>query len=1237
MAYQRPYQQSYHTGPQYDANYQYPSPTSGSSQDPNFHRPRNEGYSETSQWPEQDRTWSPGEQQPYPNSREGVRNYLRQGQHAEATRQNPMNEQYGASNHGPGYYPPPNREPSRERASPHRSGPQHIQYPMGEQGMRRDPLPNGNSYASQPQRSDGYYGSPGPPMMNQTNMNDYRFAPERNAPGPFHEQQQQQPQQQRPARAPQDRAERNMISQREHTQGSYASNKQPRRVEDPRGKPGRAPKERILMDPTSPGTVSWDNPFPTFPTNKKKPKQTGAGDLISAAGDMSLDERSHARRREEGYGFPNAVQRNTGKPLHTGQNPYPQHAPPVEMYDRRIQDSNVPDPVNRPPNQAFHHPNDMRPQADYGRRSEDNRRNLPFNPPPGFREDGQRSRTMPSAISESMADFHPPNINNNPPRTESGRPRTGDQTPRRGNHTPVDPHASRPPMPFRSHSREVQPVYAGHAPQTIQPSPHLSQQGSFGEVFDSYYHSPHHSDSYYKQNETGRYRTPSEADMPNFDAVPVLGASHHQGMTIDDHLNVQKRLPNIPPIPSQPPSAIPNNDLRPLPPTQGFPRSKSSPNLKDRGPQPSPQYSDGFNFELPGSVPAMYSRAPNPAIDNLGNDNVRREESFQPARSEWRQNDRRQQPQYAPQPPHPDRRPGTGGSQGRSPVLRSPDGQNRPPAFRNGSSRDDPSRPARNGPSPVRPRGPASPPVSQSSNPDALPAHPAPVRPDLVQGTGSIQPSRPPPVRQYSEGSSIRTDTMPVQKAQISRNPQKEDKSSTVTYAELDRLRQVIKNDPADNKTQLLLAKKLVLAASVLADEDGRADARTKSKNRERFVSDAYKLAKKAAQNGYTEAMFYLGDCYTRGQLGLEPDSKEAFAQYQSAAKLGHAQAAYRVAVCCEMGLEDGGGTKRDPIKAIQWYQRAATLGDTPAMYKMGVIQLKGLLGQTKNTREALKWLQRAAEGADEENPHALHELALLHESSQPNDGIRKDEAYAKQLFTQSANLGYKFSQFRLGCAYEYGLLGCVIDPRQSIAWYSKAAVQDEHQSELALSGWYLTGSEGVLQQSDTEAYLWARKAAQAGLAKAEYAMGYFTEVGIGTGANIEDAKRWYWRSASQNFPKARERLEDLRRGGAKMQKTRVSRSKINKQSEVLISWSIALIAIALAIILVDVDINLAALLPAVFRVSSTRMTTTKRTPVYFMSHGGVSSPSSPSPIHLSHPPNARRSSLTTSFSSPIF
>lgn len=364
----------------------------------------------------------------------------------------------------------------------------------------------------------------------------------------------------------------------------------------------------------------------------------------------------------------------------------------------------------------------------------------------------------------------------------------------------------------------------------------------------------------------------------------------------------------------------------------------------------------------------------------------------------------------------------------------------------------------------------------------------------------------------------------------------------------LERLRSTVKGEPGNQEANLKLAKKLMEAVDVLVPT--LPDPRTRSKARERYVYDAHKLLKKLASAQNPPGMFFLADCLGRGAFGQEPDNKEAFTLYQSAAKLGHAAAAYRTAVCCEIGQEDGGGTRKDPLKAMQWYQRAATLGDTPAMYKVGMILLKGLLGQQRNPREAVNWLKRAAERADPENPHALHELGLLYESAQ--DFIPRDEAHSFQLFQQAADLGYKFSQYRLGCAYEYGLLGCPIDGRLSIMWYSKAATQEEHMSELALSGWYLTGAEGVLQQNDTEAYLWARKAATAGIAKAEYAMGYFTEIGIGIPANLEDAKRWYWRAAAQDFPKARERLEDLKRSGktGPRARERISRSKIGQQEE---------------------------------------------------------------------------------------
>ncbi|OAX78310.1 hypothetical protein ACJ72_07384 [Emergomyces africanus] len=384
---------------------------------------------------------------------------------------------------------------------------------------------------------------------------------------------------------------------------------------------------------------------------------------------------------------------------------------------------------------------------------------------------------------------------------------------------------------------------------------------------------------------------------------------------------------------------------------------------------------------------------------------------------------------------------------------------------------------------------------SPSQHPDALPHHPVPFRPGLDKG------AKPPPVRQYDN-----PPPMPPQNQLISGGPlpptgHDRQAPAQLTHEELNRIQQTAKNNPSDHKAQLFLAQKLVEASVVLIDEGGRADIRTKNKNRERYILDAHKIVKKLVSSGYPPAMFYLADCYGEGQLGLEVDPKEAFSLYQSAAKGGHPESAYRLAVCCEMGYEGGGGTKRDPMKAVQWYRRAAALGDTPAMYKMGMILLKGLLGQQKNPREAVSWLKRAAERADENNPHALHELALLYENPNGNDAIIQDEAYSRELLEQAAELGYKFSQYRLGAAYEHGLLGCPVDPRLSIMWYTQAAAQGEHQGELSLAGWYLTGAEGILQQSDTEAYLWARKAAMAGLAKAEYAMGYFTEVGIGVPA----------------------------------------------------------------------------------------------------------------------------------------
>lgn len=269
--------------------------------------------------------------------------------------------------------------------------------------------------------------------------------------------------------------------------------------------------------------------------------------------------------------------------------------------------------------------------------------------------------------------------------------------------------------------------------------------------------------------------------------------------------------------------------------------------------------------------------------------------------------------------------------------------------------------------------GPGGPygPGGRGQTPDALPSHPPPVRPGLMQAAVTNPLPRAVPVRQYDNSAPpVPTNNQPAPTPAVGPADQK---PPPVTRQEIEMLRQKVQNAPMNLDAQFDLAQKLVEGASTLADDGGRADQKMKNKNKEKFIIEAHKMLKKLVPAGNVSAMFFLAD--NQSKLGLANDPKEAFKLYQSAAKLNHAEAAYRVAVCCEMGEDEGGGTRRDPLKAIQWYKRAATLGDTPAMYKMGMIQLKGLLGQPKNPREAIVWLKRAAERADAENPHALHEL----------------------------------------------------------------------------------------------------------------------------------------------------------------------------------------------------------------------------------------------------------------------
>lgn len=137
-------------------------------------------------------------------------------------------------------------------------------------------------------------------------------------------------------------------------------------------------------------------------------------------------------------------------------------------------------------------------------------------------------------------------------------------------------------------------------------------------------------------------------------------------------------------------------------------------------------------------------------------------------------------------------------------------------------------------------------------------------------------------------------------------------------------------------------------------------------------------------------------------------------------------------------------------------------------------------MGLNGKYREGVKWLKRAAESADFQYNSAPYELARLHEVGYGDD-IFKDEAYAAQLYTQSAELGHPEASLVMGKAYEYGRMTCPKDAALSIHFYNSAAQGGQPEAMMALCAWYLFGAEPILARDDQEAFEWAKRSADLG------------------------------------------------------------------------------------------------------------------------------------------------------------
>ncbi|SZF00156.1 unnamed protein product [Blumeria hordei] len=328
------------------------------------------------------------------------------------------------------------------------------------------------------------------------------------------------------------------------------------------------------------------------------------------------------------------------------------------------------------------------------------------------------------------------------------------------------------------------------------------------------------------------------------------------------------------------------------------------------------------------------------------------------------------------------------------------------------------------------------------------------------------------------------------------------------------------------------------------------------SSSPQELLQEAKNILQKLANQSYPFAQYYLADGYASGLFNKgKGDYSNAFPLFIAASKHGHAESGYRAALCYEFGW----GCRKDFAKAVQFYRQSASKNHPGSMTRLGRACLSGDLGMSgmNKHREGLKWLKRATESADQQYNAAPYHLGILYETGYGDD-VFKDEVYAAQLLTKAADLGHSEASFRLGDAYEHGRLSCPRDPALSVHFYTNAAQAGHSGAMMALCAWYIVGAEAVLEKDENEAYEWARQAAACGLAKAEYAIGYFTEMGIGTRRDPLEANVWYVKAAESGDERASLRLAAIRaaasggtpmevippRNGSKIKKASISSVK---------------------------------------------------------------------------------------------
>ncbi len=129
--------------------------------------------------------------------------------------------------------------------------------------------------------------------------------------------------------------------------------------------------------------------------------------------------------------------------------------------------------------------------------------------------------------------------------------------------------------------------------------------------------------------------------------------------------------------------------------------------------------------------------------------------------------------------------------------------------------------------------------------------------------------------------------------------------------------------------------------------------------------------------------------------------------------------------------------------------------------------------------------------------------------------------AAAAASFRLAASQGHAESQYLLSTMLEAGE-GVPVDVQEAALWELKAAEQRHAYAQANVS--FRCYSAGDFEQ----AFLWCQRAAQIGLAWAQFHLGLMYRKGEGVLRSDTDAAHWYGLAAQQHFAEAEQKLGEL-------------------------------------------------------------------------------------------------------------